>query len=817
MKDAALKTIELYLRKRIPDIMKRPPSHVVGCIAMLVDDDWEEKLPENIDKAIQSLQGAFIRSQKPGHAFLTNACVNLGKSILSYPTEPPVNVSIVVGSLFIEALYNTGFINLYRIPMGFTKRDGDEKKVDTPHMVSITPFWSQLAPLESALDRVSLKCTTPTRPEDSLRMIREIGNFKGPIIKRNYNGTYINPDDVWVKALDKMQQTPWRINRRVLDALDKNECIFFDDKPPKDVSERDSYNSKKMAYKYVIMKARKVQHLDSFYQGIDMDYRSRYYTIEPFLSYQGQDFARGIMKFSHGVPMTDEGLQWLAVHAASTYNMTYHKDELPDIFDEDYKTHLEGLGLEDISVDKMTIPDKINWTNHYMEEILNYGEECEFAVNDGGKAIAEKPISFLACCIEFSDYMKSRDCGEPVFITHLPIPLDGTSNGWQHLAAMARDEQTGELVGLTNTRIPHDFYVATGQKLLEMTDKISEAGKILHNMPMKSVRKQISKRGSMTRAYSAGAGTIAENMWVDVKQNNGHMEHFLFDNRKDKFKKELHIEYGNDLSESELETLSQAKATEECIKICKVFSSGLVKAIKSVCPGPLDTMKYLQNIAQYELGKFGWYIDGMLDNKGYEDLKARRKEILSIKDKTDDDLKELNDITIRKNEYVSKLIEGTGNGSERLCWTTPAGFDVVYTNYVSFRNDAFAPIKGYTKANGVSLVVHVDSKIPDNRKFASGISPNIVHSFDSAHLAMTCVRHQGTFAGIHDSFSTHASDVPALLKATKEAFIEIYKDVDILEELKGMILTNDDGFHTDKPELGNLDVDIVRDSTFFFA
>ena len=815
MKDAALKTIEYYLKKRIPNILKRQPSHVVGCVAMLVDDNWEERLPISIDKAIQSLQGSFIRSQKPGHAFLTNSAINIGRSVLNYRESPPTKVLVVVGSLFIEALYNTGFVNLYRIPIGFSKRGDGEKKPDIPHMVSITPFWEQLAPLESALDRVSLKCTTPTRPENTETMYRTIGNYEGPIIKRSTLKD-VDTEQVWVKALDKMQQTPWRINRRVLDALDKNENIFFPDEIPEDITEKASFNSKKMAYKYVIMKARKVQHLDSFYQGMDMDYRSRYYTIEPFLSYQGQDFSRGIMKFSHGVPMTDDGLQWLAVHTASTFNMTYHKDELPDIFDKDYKSHLEGLGLEDISVDKMTIPDKINWTNHYMEEILNYGESCEFALDDDGKVLAEKPISFLACCVEFYDYMKSRDCGEPMFITHLPIPLDGCSNGWQHLAAMARDGQTGELVGLTDTEIPHDFYVATGQKLLEIVDHDSDAGKVLHSMPMKKVRKQISKRGSMTRAYSAGAGTIANNMWLDVKQNNGHMEYFKIDSIKKRIQTELRL-YDPKISNVELENTSQEKATEECLKICKVFSSGLVKAIKSVCPGPLDTMKYLQQVAQFELGKFGWFIDGVLDNETFNDLKKRRKEILSIVDKTESDINELNDITIILAKYESKLIEDTGNGSKKLCWTTPAGFNVVYENFHSFNDTAFAPIKGYTKANGVNLVVKVNTKIPDNRKFASGISPNIVHSFDSAHLAMTCVRHKGTFAGIHDSFSTHASDVPALLEVTKEAFIEIYKDVDILEELTSMILTDRGNFKGNKPEFGDLDLDIVKDSTFFFA
>ena len=35
-------------------------------------------------------------------------------------------------------------------------------------------------------------------------------------------------------------------------------------------------------------------------------------------------------------------------------------------------------------------------------------------------------------------------------------------------------------------------------------------------MPMKHIRKGISKRGSMTRAYSAGDSKIGENMWFGL-------------------------------------------------------------------------------------------------------------------------------------------------------------------------------------------------------------------------------------------------------------------------------------------------------------
>ena len=106
-------------------------------------------------------------------------------------------------------------------------------------------------------------------------------------------------------------------------------------------------------------------------------------------------------------------------------------------------------------------------------------------------------------------------------MTHLPIPIDGSNNGWQHLGSISKDVQTGDLVGLIPIEIPKDFYVQTAKELISLT-KDERLCSILNSMPMKHIRKGITKRGSMTRAYSAGAGKIAENMFFDCKAEDYH-------------------------------------------------------------------------------------------------------------------------------------------------------------------------------------------------------------------------------------------------------------------------------------------------------
>ena len=80
---------------------------------------------------------------------------------------------------------------------------------------------------------------------------------------------------------------------------------------------------------------------------------------------------------------------------------------------------------------------------------------------------------------------------------------------------------------------------------------------------MKHIRKGISKRGAMTRAYSAGHLAIALNMYADCYAEGFHSKYNI--------------------------TMSD----------CTDLSYNLIKAIDEVCPGPLETMSYLQTIANH--------------------------------------------------------------------------------------------------------------------------------------------------------------------------------------------------------------------------
>ena len=123
-------------------------------------------------------------------------------------------------------------------------------------------------------------------------------------------------------------------------------------------------------------------------------------------------------------------------------------------------------------------------------------------------------------------------------------------------------------------------------------------------------------------------------------------------------------------------------------------------------------------------------------------------------------------------------------GGVNLRWTAPSGFPVVQT----YRKKRTTRLD--IKANGRSERVRVDIKLetpeisPKDHK--TGSAPNVVHSFDAAHMVATvraCLK-EGIrdFAMVHDSFGCHAAHVEALHQHTRETFAAMY-DFPVLHTL----------------------------------
>ena len=756
-------------------------------------------LEDFVSAAIQQVLVSTMRSEVAGIAKLTKASTSIGGRIFRMMgrDDEPFHHRVRMGDLFVEGLLQQGYIDVYRDP-SFA-----ENAVKAPYILQLESKWSEISDFPLVKDKESLRGTSFIKPEPVTKKVikrNRMSNEEWNHVKESQH----------IAAVNKLMAVPYQVNMEVLDTVKANRELFVttdkiqipkagnkaamerayskmryeinrskdetseDVKKVKKAYEREALKwnaklqalkaqSKRTAHEYTIQKASLLRDEPEFYQLIELDYRGRFYYTESFFNFQGTDVARGIMQFANGVQMDATGERYLAIHTASCYNESYSIDEIPVWCKSDYRSYLQSEGLDSISVDKMTLDDREMWTRMNLIKIVEYANNNEI------KMEAEKPVGFLACCYEWRKYLANPD----THLTHLPIQIDGSNNGWQHLGAMSKDEHTGELVGLIPQDIQKDFYVQTAKKTVAMMPEWFEEKK----MPMKHIRKGISKRGSMTRAYSAGEKTMGINMYADC-----HQEGFT-------------EKYGITIED------------------CNNLSHKLIQAINEVCPGPLRTMSYLQKLAQYELGTYKWFdANNKVADKKYKSLKKERKSLLYKKDKDQDDLERLNELSIELGTYTSKLVRG--NGKNTISWTTPSGFKVNYRCFTTRQLSAKGNIKGIGRIEHRGVE---ETDFPDARGYASGISPNFVHSMDGSHMAIVVDNWDRDFAAVHDAFAVHAPLVGELLHITKEAFIAIYDVDNFYDYIEETILSSTDNLDLEQPLIGNLSIEDVRDSDYFFA
>jgi DNA-directed RNA polymerase len=173
-----------------------------------------------------------------------------------------------------------------------------------------------------------------------------------------------------------------------------------------------------------------------------LDFRGRIYPIPSGLQPQGNDLARGLLEFADGVAITEEngGAGWLAIAVATAFG-----------------------------VDKVSYDERIDWV--YQREAdwrLIASDPLEHKALWVGD---DKPVQALAAVLEWVAFLEH---GEG-FVSHLPVMVDGTCNGLQHLSAMTRDAEAGREVNLVRGERPADIYQTVADRLKVTIERIAAA------------------------------------------------------------------------------------------------------------------------------------------------------------------------------------------------------------------------------------------------------------------------------------------------------------------------------------------------------
>jgi DNA-directed RNA polymerase len=556
-----------------------------------------------------------------------------------------------------------------------------------------------------------------------------------------------------------------------------------------------------------------------------MDFRGRIYPVQAYLNPQGDDVARGLLLFDKKKKLGEKGLVWLKVHGANTYGKN-------------------GL-------DKLPFDERIAWVDAHEEMIVKTAES--FSESELFKE-AEDPWQFLAFCYEYAGYLKDPEN----FESALPVGVDGSNNGLQHISALYKDKRSAQLVNVLANEEgkPEDIYrevAEYSQKKIRKELEVFEKKKHSY-LQDKNGYVLVKKKNTkiMVENYLDSALIERFSKQIDIvktKSNRHRRIGWIEEKLKDEFKqKYLYkgmaqliyrlMEKGHfdptrfeKLSHDHLESFKQGTYytnnngmyVQTQISPLNFFDEALLRCIdRDLVKANVMTDSYGAGIDTKRKQVLAKLKKLQKDNQ-IEKLDAQYlNDVASYIAKMND--KSLDSISQSSQHYMSwmkstieKIYENKENKDYPVEWTTPLGLKVAQLKFETKEHEittAFGQARVYVQ-------YRTNKKSIDKGKQRSGFAPNFIHSLDATHLYMTILeakkRGVENFMTIHDSFGTHAADIDILLDALKSQFIAIHQNA-VMETLKQEL---EEKFNVKLNEIEyidkNFNIGEVEGSGYFFA
>jgi len=337
--------------------------------------------------------------------------------------------------------------------------------------------------------------------------------------------------------------------------------------------EIESFNSRKHLEINILGLATIFRDISSIYLPVRLDYRGRLYCVTEYLNYQGIELAKGLLQFSNGekVNLNDDfAIKYLKVFGANCY----------------------GLG-------KKSLFDRIAWVDDNLENIINF---------DNGVLLnkAENKILFLSFCFEYIKYIQALNNKESFFVSNLPIQLDASCNGFQHLTLLIDDLALSKELNFNDStwnENPKDFYTFIALKVKnyfsKKLDEYKAGNLVLSNEEIESFKnlarldiyRALIKKAVMTIPYNASTSSIIEY----IKEN--------FDKQKNPKLGENSSEAGEIKKDYYIYKLkSEVAPLRQEVILTELDFKNLRKALKFVIfvdyPKLTDLAEYLKGIAK---------------------------------------------------------------------------------------------------------------------------------------------------------------------------------------------------------------------------
>lgn len=602
--------------------------------------------------------------------------------------------------------------------------------------------------------------------------------LRRPLVKRHQDldMTAENTPLVY-RALNGIAAVPWHIDERVYRVIDHLAkiradipgCAVWEDyelpiKPPADAprSVRERYKrearevnkknlgeqSRRLDLAVTLSVARRFLGFDLWYSYF-MDFRGRMYPDSPYLNPQGNDLSKGLLRFRNGVQLGPEGLWWLKVHTANCFG-----------------------------IDKVSMEERVAWVDTNMPAIKRVAAD---PLAETWWHEADGPVQFLAACFEVAT-------ATPESISFIPVRLDGTCNGTQHLAALILDEQAGKLVNLVPAEKPSDIYAAVAAEVVECLTSISSS------VPSVSSSGVSSSAGASVSSLSTdAAGPRTAGCRSTSVTDSGSV--LPFPGTTDAS--------SSDQSVPPASTLA-AKWLEYGI------SRGICKRPQMIQPYNGTRMAVERYIKLY-------LDEQERDGKRHPFGDFKNEAVVLLRDVMWDAMSKIAPGPRAVMNWSREVAKVYNKELKAIPWVSPSGFKVNQM-YVDKRTRI---VKTRMGDSTMKVTVLEPTDKLDTRTQAQALAPNWIHSLDAAamHLTVCGLLDAGVtdFVFVHDSFGTHAAHAGLLAEKLREVFVKIYSE----DQIKRMIDELSKSVEREKlpapPTKGTLNINGVMKSRYFFA
>ena len=590
------------------------------------------------------------------------------------------------------------------------------------------------------VDKVELfPSNTPVGDWEKGRFYHQTGY---PLIKNAHPDTKdeVRNNDLTnlLTTLNKLNNTGWRINNFVFDVF--KQCKKHHGKTPfKAMKEIDPVKRASLEIEMRIIEQLAEKNLNNaFYHLYNCDFRGRIYPNTAFLHEQSSDNAKGLLLLDNAVCLGDEGYYWLSVHTANMWGN-----------------------------DKVSLNERAQWVQDNFDTLTKYVDD---PFNNEDWMDADKPLCFLACCFELKMIYDWVALGHKLddFPSCLPVYIDGSNNGVQHLAAMSADENVAPLVNLVPQDLPGDVYMFIAEQCIRNVQKDAKKMKKFNKQfdevygELIKLKKEVAKYKPGTELYKQAHQKLREyaNKTYDLKKGLGPI---FWSRIKDK------------------------KIWRKTVKrpVMVLGYGGTAYGMRDmVHEDTYDLSEYLRDKDR----QWSNYLGDKIFNTCYEELVGPASML-----------------------HMFEALAQKENAKNK-----PVEYTQIFTNF-PFKHHYKEEKKVRVKLSYGDQIFDLTVKIKKENsplkktKQESSTAPNIVHSVDAVHLTMTIFYAPYITTVVHDSFGCHAGNMAHMFAHVREQFINLY-NMNPLEHIFAQMDALDL-----IPKKGTLDVNSVRESDYAFA